>query len=189
MPQRALKKVAKALACPISSQAMKGLTKAIMSTQAKTGKNPTDLPYWRRKSLFEMSPAEWENLCDGCGRCCMLKLEDEDSGEIYMTRLACKLLAIGSCRCSDYANRHDKVPDCLRFTPDMVAELGWLPETCAYRLVHEGKNLAWWHPLVSGDPETVHQAGISVRAFAMPETPSRSERLHEYIIVETSCGN
>lgn len=141
-------------------------------------------PYWRRKSLQDMSRREWEALCDGCGKCCMLKLEDEDTDEIYLTRLACKLLDIGRCRCTDYSNRHEKVPDCLALTPRMVRDLGWLPATCAYRLIDEGKDLAWWHPLVSGRPETVHEAGISVRDWAMPETAARAEELHRYLVIE-----
>lgn len=145
---------------------------------------PAELPFWRRKSLEEMSPAEWEALCDGCGRCCMLKLEDEDSGEVFLSRIACKLLDIGKCRCSDYANRQVEVPDCLRLTPDMARDLAWLPATCAYRLVADGEDLAWWHPLVSGSQETVHEAGISVRSWAMIETPSRAAQLHRYLIVE-----
>ena len=141
-------------------------------------------PYWRTKRLEEMSHREWEQLCDGCGRCCMLKLEDEDTEEIYLTRLSCKLLDIGQCRCTDYGNRHEKVPDCLSLTPKMVRELSWLPETCAYRLVDEGQDLAWWHPLVSGRAETVHEAGISVRDWAMPETAARAEELHKYLVIE-----
>ena len=145
---------------------------------------PSDAPFWQRKSLDEMTSGEWEALCDGCGRCCMLKLEDEDTGDIHMTRIACKLLDIGQCRCTDYDKRHDKVPDCLRLTPQLTRELSWLPETCAYRLIGEGRELAWWHPLVSGDPNSVHEAGISVRTWAMTETPTRAERLYRYIIVE-----
>lgn len=146
--------------------------------------NDGEKPYWQRKRLDEMSHREWEQLCDGCGRCCMLKLEDEDTDEIYLTRLSCKLLDIGQCRCTDYDNRHQKVPDCLSLTPKMVRELSWLPDTCAYRLVNEGQDLAWWHPLVSGSAETVHEAGISVRDWAMPETTARAEELHKYLIVE-----
>lgn len=120
-------------------------------------------PFWREKPLEAMSDAEWESLCDGCARCCLNKLEDEDSGEIYFTTVACTLLDGDTCRCRDYANRQEKVPDCVRLTPKEVRSLGWLPATCAYRLVAEGRDLYWWHPLVSGDPETVHRAGISVR--------------------------
>lgn len=141
-------------------------------------------PYWRRKRLDQMNRREWEQLCDGCGRCCMLKLEDEDTDEIFLTRLSCKLLDIGKCRCTDYKKRHEKVADCLSLTPKMVRELSWLPDTCAYRLINEGQDLAWWHPLVSGSDETVHEAGISVRDWAMPETVSRAEELYKYLVVE-----
>ncbi|OYW57557.1 MAG: hypothetical protein B7X99_02890 [Rhizobiales bacterium 17-65-6] len=122
-----------------------------------------DIPFWRRKALTDMTPQEWESLCDGCGRCCLVKLEDEDTGEIAYTDVACRLLDAGSCRCSDYPNRQAHVPDCVRLTPEVVLEIGWLPPTCGYRLVSEGKDLPSWHPLVSGTPDSVHEAGISVR--------------------------
>ncbi|MEM7748502.1 MAG: YcgN family cysteine cluster protein [Pseudomonadota bacterium] len=149
-----------------------------------TGSEPDTVPFWQEKTLAEMTSAEWEALCDGCGRCCMLKLEDEDTEQVYMTRIACKLLDIGKCRCQDYPKRHHKVPDCLQLTVELVESLSWLPDTCAYRLVQQGQDLAWWHPLVSGDPESVHQAGISVRTWAMTETPTRAEQLYKYLIVE-----
>jgi uncharacterized protein len=120
-------------------------------------------PFWKRKTLPELSDSEWESLCDGCGRCCLVKLEDEDSGEIAYTDVACKLLDSGLCRCRDYENRQAAVPDCVRLTPQVVKSLSWLPPTCGYRIVSEGGDLPWWHPLVSGDPETVHLAGVSVR--------------------------
>jgi uncharacterized protein len=120
-------------------------------------------PFWQRKTLAEMSEREWESLCDGCARCCLVKLEDEDTAELHYTDVRCRLLDGESCRCTDYARRSEKVSDCLRLTPALVAELAWLPPTCAYRLVHEGKGLDWWHPLVSGDPASVHAAGMSVR--------------------------
>ena len=123
---------------------------------------PAPEPFWRKK-LAEMSQSEWESLCDGCGRCCLVKLEDEDTEEVYFTSVACRLLDAGTCQCSDYANRQAKVPDCIKLTPELIATISWLPATCGYRLVHEGKDLPWWHPLVSGTPETVHEAGVSVR--------------------------
>lgn len=122
-----------------------------------------DEPFWRVKRLDEMTHAEWESLCDGCARCCLVKLEEEDDGTIHYTDLGCRLLDAGTCRCTDYKRRSARVPDCVTLTPEEVGSLGWLPPTCAYRLVADGRDLPWWHPLVSGDPETVHEAGISVK--------------------------
>ncbi|MEC9368571.1 MAG: YcgN family cysteine cluster protein [Pseudomonadota bacterium] len=141
-----------------------------------------DQPFWRRKLLAEMNREEWESLCDGCGRCCLLKLEEEDTARIHYTRAACKLLDIGSCRCSDYANRHSLVPDCVHLSAENISSLAWLPETCAYRLLAEGKDLQWWHPLVSGDSETVHMAGVSVRPMAVSEEGIAEDDLPHYII-------
>jgi hypothetical protein len=126
-------------------------------------------PFWRRKRLTEMTAEEWESLCDGCGKCCLHKLEDEDSGELYYTNVACHLLELRSCRCRRYAERERWVPDCVRVTPANIATLAWMPATCAYRLLFEGKDLPAWHPLVSGDPESVHAAGVSVRGWAVSE--------------------
>lgn len=126
-------------------------------------------PYWKTKKLEEMSRTEWEQLCDGCGRCCLHKLRDDDTGEIAFTNVACRLLDGTSCRCGDYANRRARVPDCEQLTPASVRRIDWLPPSCAYRRLAEGKSLLWWHPLVSGDPETVHEAGISVRGRAVNE--------------------
>lgn len=119
-------------------------------------------PFWRRKTLGEMSRAEWESLCDGCGRCCLHKLRREETQELIWTDVACRLLDSATCQCSDYANRKARVPDCVKLTPRKLASIDWLPPSCAYRLLAEGRDLAWWHPLVSGDPETVVKAGISV---------------------------
>lgn len=123
---------------------------------------PAPDPFWR-KPLSELTAVEWESLCDGCGRCCLVKLEDEDTGKIHFTDIGCALLRDSDCRCSDYKRRQRRVPDCVKLTPQDVGNLRWLPPTCAYKLRDEGKDLPWWHPLVSGSPETVHEAGISVR--------------------------
>ncbi|HEY7385052.1 MAG TPA: YcgN family cysteine cluster protein [Beijerinckiaceae bacterium] len=137
-------------------------------------------PFWRAKSLEMMTGPEWESLCDGCGRCCLVKLEDEDTGQIEYTDVACTLLDGDSCRCRDYPNRQGKVADCVRLTPAAVRSLSWLPPTCAYRLVAHGQDLPWWHPLVSGSAETVHSAGISVRGrTAGPEEDFSLDELVE----------
>jgi len=139
-------------------------------------------PFWRRKSLGEMTAAEWESLCDGCGKCCLIKLEDEDSGVIEHTDVACRLLELGTCRCADYPRRKERVPDCVILTPKTVQELRWMPATCAYRLLAEGKDLAWWHPLVSGERDSVHRAGVSVRDRAVSETEVADAELEDHIV-------
>jgi len=129
-----------------------------------------------------MTPAEWESLCDGCGRCCTHKLEDEDTGEVFATQIACRLLDCDQCLCSDYPNRLEQVPDCLQVTPEIARTATWLPPSCAYRRVAEGRGLAWWHHLVSGSRETVHTAGISVRGRVMPEQSIDPDDYEEHIV-------
>lgn len=125
--------------------------------------------FWEEKPLEALDRAEWESLCDGCGKCCIHKLEDDETGELYPTNVACKLLDRHSGRCSDYRHRRAYVPECVRLTPKLLRELDWLPESCAYRLRAEGKPLYDWHPLISGDPESVHRAGQSVRGWTISE--------------------
>ena len=130
-------------------------------------------PFWKTKSLKEMSGSEWESLCDGCGKCCLHKVQIKGI-KLKITNVACRLLDHDTCQCSNYARRKTLVPDCVVLTPDSVAKLEWLPTTCAYRLVHEGKDLAPWHPLISGDPNTVHEAKISVRGRITSERSAGS---------------
>jgi uncharacterized cysteine cluster protein YcgN (CxxCxxCC family) len=129
----------------------------------------TTKPFWRVKSLQAMTTPEWESLCDGCGLCCLIRFEDEDTGEITPTLVACKLFDGDKCRCSDYAHRRRHVPDCIKLTPHNIETLPWMPRSCAYRRLSEGLDLPLWHPLVTGDPESVHAAGVSVRGVTISE--------------------
>ena len=137
--------------------------------------------FWKTKTLRQMSSSEWEALCDGCGKCCLIKLIDDLSDDLHYTTVACKLLDCDSCRCGDYKNRKKLVEDCVILSPRLVEELHWMPSTCAYRLIYEGKDLYWWHPLVSGNPNTVHEAGISVKGRAISEREVKDAELPNYI--------
>lgn len=141
--------------------------------------------FWETVPLAKMTPAEWEALCDGCGKCCLNKLEYDDTGEVEFTRIACRLLDGETCRCSKYETRRDFVPDCVQLTPKTLPKVAyWLPRTCAYRLLHEGKSLHDWHYLISGDPEAVHLAGVSVKGWTIPETEVPEDDWDEYTIEE-----
>jgi uncharacterized cysteine cluster protein YcgN (CxxCxxCC family) len=136
--------------------------------------------FWESKKLSEMSTEEWELLCDHCGKCCLHKLEDEDSGEIYFTSVVCDLIDLENCHCTQYQERCQRVPDCLDLKQHDFTEYTWLPATCAYRLMADGKPLPDWHPLISGTPDSVHEAGVSIRSYAMKE--SQVEDIEEHII-------
>lgn len=127
------------------------------------------IAFWQRKRLHEMTDAEWDSLCDGCGKCCLRKLQDADSDLVYYTDLACKLLDLTTCRCTQYAARSQWVPDCVDLRKDLAASLAWLPPTCAYRLLDAGMPLPDWHPLLTGNPDAVHLAKRSVRGQAISE--------------------
>jgi uncharacterized cysteine cluster protein YcgN (CxxCxxCC family) len=146
--------------------------------------DPEEVPFWRRKSLKEMTDSEWESLCDGCGKCCLNKLEEEgNDAETYYTNVGCRLLDGETCRCRDYTNRLEQVDDCVRLTPESLKTINWLPPSCAYVLVAKGRDLYWWHPLVSGDRETVHSAGVSVRGrMSATEETVPDEDLEDYIV-------
>jgi uncharacterized cysteine cluster protein YcgN (CxxCxxCC family) len=142
------------------------------------------LCFWQKKTLREFTPEEWDLLCDGCGQCCQYKLEDEESGDLYLTNVVCRFLNTESCRCSVYEKRHIAVPTCVQLTPENVSTLEWIPPTCAYRLIAEGKPMPIWHPLISGSTESVHNAGISVRGRVISESKVDMKNLKEFVINE-----
>jgi len=137
-------------------------------------------PFWKSKSMTEMSTEEWESLCDGCGKCCCLRMEDEDTAAIYVTDISCKLFNRETCRCGDYENRVKQVPDCVQLTPENAGALAWMPQTCAYRLIANGKDLYDWHHLVSGSRQTIHDAGMSVQnaTYSEIDIPEKDQIKH-----------
>jgi uncharacterized cysteine cluster protein YcgN (CxxCxxCC family) len=141
--------------------------------------------FWETVSLKDMSRPEWEALCDGCGKCCLNKLEDEDTGEVALTNVACRLLDDSTCQCSQYPIRHNFVPECIVLGPDNLDQnLYWMPETCAYKLLWTGQPLPEWHPLKTGDPNSVHAAGVSMRGRTVPEFEVADEDWEDHIIKE-----
>ena len=146
----------------------------------------TKAPFWKTKKFKQMSKDEWESLCDGCGLCCLHKLEDADSGEVSYTNVACRLLDTQTCRCKKYADRKKLVPDCIILTPEDVSKFQWLPETCAYRLIAEGKPLYSWHPLLTGSALSVHEAGISIIGNLISEREAGD--LQDHLIDLKTCS-
>jgi uncharacterized protein len=142
------------------------------------------LPFWKSKSLAELTLEEWESLCDGCGKCCIIKFEDEDTGVLYHTNVACEFLDIYRCHCTHYPDRSIRVPACVALNPNNIQDLYWMPKTCAYRLLAEGKNLPAWHPLISGNHKSVHKAGASVRGKVVSARDVPEEDLEDYVVEE-----
>ncbi len=138
--------------------------------------------WWNTLPLQALDAEQWEALCDGCAKCCLHKLQDEETGEIFYTKVRCRYLDEESCRCGDYAHRSQLMPNCIQLAPDMAGDLQWLPVTCAYRLRAKGEPLPEWHPLISGDPETVHRAGVSIRGRAISDEYVHPDGYDEHIV-------
>ena len=139
-------------------------------------------PFWETKQLHELNAVEWEALCDGCAKCCVHKLQVEETGRVHYTCVACRLLDVNTCRCTSYENRHELVPDCAVLSVDHPEHFDWMPETCAYRLMHEGRPLPDWHPLITGNPNSVHAHGASARKKLIPEFLADEAHLEKYIV-------
>ena len=138
--------------------------------------------FWEQKKLADVTPDEWESLCDGCAQCCVVKLEDADTGDVHFTDVVCHLLDQQRCRCTDYPHRSIRVPDCVLLTPDNLDRLSWMPYSCAYRRLAEGRGLAWWHPLVSGSSDSVHESAASVRGKVVSEEYVEEDDLELHVI-------
>ena len=156
-----------------------------MTTKDPIKRDGLSPEFWKHKPLKSLTSEEWEALCDGCGKCCLNKLEDEDTGEVALTRIACRLLDDQSCKCGQYPIPHQFIPDCIVLKPSNIDENAyWMPKTCAYRLLWSGQPLFDWHPLISGNPETVHTANISVRGMTLSEFDINEEDWEDHIIEE-----
>ena len=138
--------------------------------------------FWEAKTLEQMNPDEWDSLCDGCGLCCLVKIEDEDSGEVFNTSVSCRQLDVETCRCHDYENRLADVPMCFQLSVENLPQLDWLPETCAYKRLSEGQLLPLWHPLITKNKNSVHEAGFSAKWFAQSEEYVHPDQLIDFII-------
>jgi len=140
-------------------------------------------PFWKTIPLEKLDKDQWESLCDGCGKCCVLKLEDVDTGEVHYTDVGCKLLDCKTARCSNYEKRKSFVPDCVMLTPDNLGMLSWMPKSCAYRLIYENKDLPDWHPLITGNPDRAILAGHSVAGRVTPESAVDEDDLPDHITI------
>jgi len=140
------------------------------------------LPFWKYRKLREMSPIEWEEICDGCGKCCLHKIIDEKTNIVQYTNISCSLFCTKTCRCTSYQNRNHLIHTCMVLTPSRVEQFYWLPKTCAYRLLSQGKELPWWHPLVSGDPGLIHRLGYSVKGKTISENYIHPLQIKKHII-------
>jgi uncharacterized cysteine cluster protein YcgN (CxxCxxCC family) len=139
-------------------------------------------PFWETTSLKDMTRKQWESLCDGCALCCLHKLEDEDTEEVYYTDVHCRYMDTANCNCTVYLERQEKVPNCVWLTPNQASEFHWLPDSCAYRVLAEGRKLADWHPLISGDPNSVHEAGVSIKGKGVADNQVAEEDWEDHII-------
>jgi uncharacterized cysteine cluster protein YcgN (CxxCxxCC family) len=139
-------------------------------------------PFWETTSLKDMTRKQWESLCDGCALCCLHKLEDEDTEEVYYTDVHCRYMDTTNCNCTVYLERQEKVPNCVWLTPNQASEFHWLPDSCAYRVLAEGRKLADWHPLISGDPNSVHEAGVSIKGKGVADNQVAEEDWEDHII-------
>ena len=156
-----------------------------MNNQDPINREPLEPKFWERKKLKNMSKREWEALCDGCGKCCLNKIEDDETGRVLLTRIACRLFDDTTCRCGQYNIRHQFVPECISLTPDNISQHAyWLPKTCAYVLLWENKTLFDWHPLMSGNFDTVHKVGISIQGQSIPEFEVNHDEWEDHIIEE-----
>lgn len=159
------------------------LTKKNTAITLNESVNTSKLAFWQTKSLYEMTKSEWESLCDGCGKCCLEKIEDEDSGKVYTTKVSCRLLNLETCRCNEYKNRFQYMNDCIKLTPRKVYTIPWLPKTCAYRLVKEKKPLPSWHPLITNNPNSTLQNKQSAKEFAV-HPKLMKHHLSSYVLEE-----
>lgn len=138
--------------------------------------------FWKHKSFEEMTREEWESLCDGCAKCCLIKFRDPKTQAVRFTNVVCRYLNLETCQCTDYPRRHDNVPECILLTPEIARHADWLPKTCAYRLIADGQDLPWWHPLKTGDPDSARRAGRTVLRKVVSEAEVDEADLEDMVV-------